>query len=361
MERLSLHLPLFIATCFLFACTQDPTTEPAAEWLPVSSQRAAGFDPEKLAQLDRLISGLNTQSVFVVAGGKLLYQYGDVTDTGYVASVRKSILALLYGPYVIAGEIDLDATLGELGIDDHQGLLDIERRARVRDLISARSGVYHPAANGGDSAAEAPPRGPREPGTYFLYNNWDFNAAGGIFEQETGQSVYDALDRDIAKPLQFQDFDRDYQELHGDRSKSRFLAYHMFLSARDLARIGLLMLRGGKWRGKQLYPQSWIEMITSEVTDVQDMNPETQRNAGFDYGYMWWIFDDRTAAYPYRGAYLAQGSYGQFLLVVPELDLVIVHKTRYRPINSKREYDAAAVSYKQFKIIADAVIGARLF
>ena len=129
------------------------------------------------------------------------------------------------------------------GIDDVGGLLAIEKRARVRDLISARSGVYHPAANGGDNSADAPPRGTKEPGSYFLYNNWDFNAAGGIFEQQTGLAVYDALEQDLAAPLEFEDFDRSYQELHGDETKSNFLAYHMFISARDLARIGLLMLR----------------------------------------------------------------------------------------------------------------------
>ena len=54
---------------------------------------------------------------------------------------------------------------------------------RVEHLLSARSGVYHPASNGGDDLASAPPRGSQAPGAYYLYSNWDFNVAGAIFEQ----------------------------------------------------------------------------------------------------------------------------------------------------------------------------------
>ena len=55
------------------------------------------------------------------------------------------------------------------------------------------------------------PRGSVPHGTYFLYNNWDFNALGTIFEKATGENIYDAFERDSAKPMQFQDFDRAQQ------------------------------------------------------------------------------------------------------------------------------------------------------
>ena len=118
---------------------------------------------------------------------------------------------MLFGRYVVAGKIRLDRTLADLKIDDLGGLLPSEREATVADLLAARSGVYHQASNIGDNLADAPPRGSQRHGKYFLYSNWDFNALGTIFEQETGQSIYDALERDLARPIGMQDFDRAKQ------------------------------------------------------------------------------------------------------------------------------------------------------
>src|SRR5829696_2828737 len=103
---------------------------------------------------------------------------------------------MLYGNYVARGVVKLDRTIGELGIDDVGGLLPQEKEATVRDLITARSGVYHEASNSGDDLASAPPRGSVKHGTYQLYSNWDFNAAGTAFEKTTGRDIYDALESD---------------------------------------------------------------------------------------------------------------------------------------------------------------------
>ena len=119
----------------------------------------------------------------------------------------------------------------------------------------ASSGVYYPAASPGGNEA-TPPRGSKEPGTYFLYNNWDFNVAGVIFEKLTGKSVFQALEADLARPLQFQDFDRSRQRMLGydDPKTSRYKAYQLFLSGRDMARLGVLMVnRGNMGRGSRLF------------------------------------------------------------------------------------------------------------
>lgn len=139
-----------------------------------------------------------------VQDGRVLFSEGPVRAVSIVFSVRKSVLSMMYGKYVANGTIDLDRTLADLGIDDVGGLLPIERQARLRDLLAARSGVYHAAANGGDDAAAAPPRGSHVPGSYFLYNNWDFNAAGTAFERLTGRAIYQAFADDLATPLQLE-------------------------------------------------------------------------------------------------------------------------------------------------------------
>lgn len=115
-----------------------------------------------------------------------------------------------------------------------------------------------------------------------LYYNWDFNVLGTVFEQATGRTLFDALGDDLAGPLGFEDFDRDRQRLLGQTARSRHRAHHMFLSARDLARIGLLMLRHGAWDGGQVVPRERATVSTSPQVNLGADSP-------FDYGYRWWL------------------------------------------------------------------------
>ena len=121
---------------------------PGANW----ERDTTGLPPKVIGEVDTFVRTLDTTGLLVVKGGKVAYEYGDVSEVSYLASARKSVLSMLYGPYVANGTIRLDATLKDLGMSDVGGLLPIEQRAKVLDLITARSGVYHPASNGGGSA-----------------------------------------------------------------------------------------------------------------------------------------------------------------------------------------------------------------
>jgi len=270
----------------------------------------------------------NTTGLMVIRGGKVILKYGDTIETSYIASCRKSVLAMLYGKYVEEGIIDLNATIGELGIDDVQGLNPTEKKATVLDLITAKSGVYHPASNGGDDSADAPKRGSQQPGEYYLYNNWDFNAAGAIFEKLTGKSVFDALETDLAIPLGMEDFNKEDQKMLGDQEKSIHLAYHMWFSTRDMARLGYLMLREGNWNGQKIISKNWVKKITKTHTPREQMHPVKMKNGNVSYGYMWWVLDNPKLGKLYDGAYTAAGYFGQFITIIPKLDLVIAHKTK---------------------------------
>jgi CubicO group peptidase (beta-lactamase class C family) len=282
-----------------------------------------------------------TTSFVAAVNGRILLDYGDTTHLSYIASVRKSVLAMLYGNYVKSGKIRLEKTLKALGITDIGGLSDQELEATVADLLGARSGVYHQASYSGDDLAQAPPRNSQKHGTYYLYSNWDFNVLGTIFEQETGRNIYDALESDLARPIGMQDFRRDLQKKEGDLTKSSHAAYPMWFSTRDMARIGHLMLHEGNWAGRQIVPQDWARRIVQVVTPVGEMNPPQRRDGPFGYGYLWWIFDGPAAKGPYDGAYTGIGAGGQFITVVPRLNLVVAHKTDFRggkPTVSREEY-----------------------
>ena len=151
--------------------------------------------------MQALISRMNSSAMVVVEHGKIVYSYGDLTAQSYLASVRKSILSMLYGIEIARGHVDTAKTLAQLGIDDVGGLSPREKEATIQDLLGARSGVYHIASYPGDFLAEAPPRGSQKHGTYQLYSNWDFNTLGTIFERETKRNIYDALQDELARPI----------------------------------------------------------------------------------------------------------------------------------------------------------------
>lgn len=302
---------------------------PAAAWERVPSPETVGYSSAALEQVSARAESLGTTGMMVLVGGRVLLAYGDVEEISYLASVRKSILSMLYGIHEARGTIRLDRTLAQLGIDDVQVLTAAEKQATTGDLLSARSGIYHPASNSGDDLASAPPRGSQRPGTYYLYSNWDFNALGTIFEQETGRNIYDALETDIVRPIGMQDFRREMHRRTGNSTRSRHLAYHIHLSTRDMARIGHLMLRNGEWNGTQVVPSEWVKRSTRAITPVHEMNPTPRREGRFGYGYLWWVFDGRAARGDFEGAYTGIGAGGQYITVIPRLDMVIAHKTNF--------------------------------
>ncbi|HUR00367.1 MAG TPA: serine hydrolase, partial [Gemmatimonadaceae bacterium] len=300
---------------------------PGATWESIGNPESVGWARASLDSIRARLALTPTTGFMAVVGGRVLMSYGNVDTLSYLASVRKSILSMLYGNYVASGQIHLDKTLQQLGFDDIGGLSASEKQATIRDLIMARSGVYHAASNPGDNLDSAPPRGSQKHGTYFLYSNWDFNAAGAAFEKETGLNIYDALERDIARPIAMQDWNRAAQEKSGDSTRSVFPAYHMWLSTRDMARIGLLMLRQGNWNGRQLVPRGWVRESTSALTHVWETHPSTTRKGPFGYGYLWWVWDGDWAKGAYEGAFTGLGAVGQQITVIPKLDMVVVHKT----------------------------------
>ena len=323
------QLILIIAVCLIAAGLQAQTI--GKEW-PTATAESQGFDPQELTALNSYISEHSaTTGMVVVVNGKVIHTYGDIEQLSYLASCRKSVLSMLYGIYTDLGIIDLNKTLADLGIDDRQKLSDLEKTATIDNIINASSGIYHPASNPGDNLADAPARGSQKPGTYFLYSNWDFNAAGGIFEQETGVDIFDALEKELAQPLGMQDFERSAQKKQGNLNRSVFPAYHMWLSTRDMARLGQLMLQKGKWNGKQIISEEWVRKSTTAVTPVEKMNPEVMKYGEFGYAYMWWIWDDEEDKLGvFEGAYTARGAYGQYITVIPELQMVVAHKTNPR-------------------------------
>ncbi len=291
---------------------------PGEHWLRYTDVEQAGFDAAKLAQARDTWEALPSSAFMVVADGAVVVAWGEVERRFRQHSVRKSFLSALYGIYWDRGEIELNKTLADLGIDDEpHPLMETEKQARILDLLKSRSGVFVPAAYEGDNRGETPPRGSVGPGRHFVYSNWDFNTAGTILMQETGEDLFEAYDRHFARPLQMEDWRVSDGYYHYERDKSKYPAYPFRMSARDAARFGLLFARNGIWQGEPLLSEHWIRRSTS-LYSIDD------RRGGYGYGLYWWIPRDQELSR--YGTYIAAGTGGQRIVVIPGLDMVIVNR-----------------------------------
>ena len=309
-----------LAVLVMPAFAQAPVY-PDKSWSRVPSADQIGWSADKLKQAREYAATINTAAVMIVAGGLVLDEWGDTTTRFNVHSIRKSYLSALYGIHVREGRIQLSKTLTDLAIDDHSPLTAAEKRATVGDLLKARSGVYHPALyeTPGMSMAR-PARGSYPPGVYWYYNNWDFNVLGTILEQTIKATVFEDFKARIADPLQMEDF-RLEDGIRVSGPESIHPAYPFRMTARDMARFGLLYLRGGQWRGRTIVPREWVEESTRSFSDIGQ--------AG-GYGYLWWVAPNggpHFTSADFKGrVFSAQGFGGHYIVVVPYLDLVVVHR-----------------------------------
>ncbi|WP_247233393.1 serine hydrolase [Telluribacter sp. SYSU D00476] len=262
-----------------------------------------------------------SQQVVAIHNEEIVFEEGDVKRLINCHSARKSIMSLLIGIAREKGFLRLDESLGQLGIDESKTpLTPQEKSATIRDLLMARSGVYLPAEAETDFAkANRPRREQYKPGEFFFYNNFDFNVLGAILEQKTGRSIGEFMEEYLARPLEMQDFSASHV-VYGNPwpvrdDKSDYRVYWMYLSARDLARVGAMVAQRGLWKGKQVVSAEWIRESTGAYTTTLD-----ESMWPFDgYGYLWWMDKDNNTIW-------ADGYGGQFLLIDTTRNLAIAQR-----------------------------------
>ena len=315
---------------------------PSTRWQRYETAEQAGWSKAALADTQRFSNKIGSAAVMVVFNGVVLAHWGQIERRFMCHSIRKGLLSALYGQAVEQGRVDLEETLDSLDIDDDPPLTDIEKSARVSDLLKSRSGVYLPAAYESQKAKDdRPVRGSHAPGSHWYYNNWDFNVLGTVFNQKTGDDVFKVFDSQLAKPLQMQDFLPRHGYYHFERQNSIHPAYPFRMSARDLARFGLLYLRKGQWQGRQLIPSTWVHESTRAYSKAPHYG---------GYGHLWWTEGD---ALDELGAYYAAGV-GHRIYVIPRAQLVVVHRAdTYR--NWRRP-----VRDDDLRILVDKILKARI-
>lgn len=355
-----LKISLFCLACFyivLFVGCSDDVDDITAPYIPselinstwetIPDPDAVGWSSAKLQDAYEYSMSIQTAAVMIIYNGKVLYHWGEIDRKFNMHSCRKSLLSALYGIHVDEGNIDLLKSMGDLGIDDNPpSLSDLEKTATVKMLLKARSGIYHEAAYESAGMKDArPERYGHAPGTFWYYNNWDFNVLGTIFEQETGKKIFEEFKVRIADPIGMEDFqvgDGSYVY----ENVSIHPAYPFRMTARDMARFGLLFLNNGIWNGNQIISKEWIKESTTSYSDAGG-------NGG--YGYMWWIEVDGRHIPGLKmtnGTYSARGYNGHYILIIPEMDLVIVHR-----VNTDTDHLVDGI---QFAMLTGLILDARI-
>ncbi len=301
---------LFIGSRVYYAdLLYGPDLRPTSPQISLKSEfpPPPGWSEELVADAFAYGDSIGSTAVIVLRDGQVVAEWGATDRRTSLHSVRKSLVSALYGIAVGRGLIDINLTLAELGIDDvNPPLTEAERSARLVDLLTARSGIYHPSIK--DDNGSYPDPGTHRPDEAFVYNNWSFNAVGGIFEQLTDRTMGEAFKEWIADPIGMKDF-RAEDVLYFEGPESVFPAYRFWMSARDLARVGLLYMNDGRWGDQQIVPAEWI---------VKSFVPYSEMGQDVGYGYMWWTMPDTS--------YMATGTGGQKLRLYPNQKIVLVNK-----------------------------------
>jgi CubicO group peptidase (beta-lactamase class C family) len=323
LVRLSCLLALLVAA--LMGCaTVQPQVEswPAEDWQRTSPE-AQGVDSRRLAGALRFIEekDLPLHALVVVRHGVIVleaYRFPFREDLLHdIASCTKSVTATALGALIQQGKLDgLDHPYVSFFKDREIPNLDETKRSvTLKHLLTMSSGLKNLEKEdlwkmvfADDRLAFAlslPSEVP--PGESFNYTSANSHILSGVAQELSGQTTFELVQSQVFKPIGIARADWS--------AAPEGVTYgggDLRLLPADLARIGLLYLHRGVWNGRRVLPEKFVEAAGSEHVDLPSDVP------GVDYGYglHWWTYGD--------GTFAAQGRGGQYLVVEPALDAVIV-------------------------------------
>jgi CubicO group peptidase (beta-lactamase class C family) len=286
-------------------------------------------------EADGHISQITLSLLVVHKGGIILERYApgvDMTTKTRTWSTAKSIAATLIGIASADGKLALDAPLPFRDWGPYLGPApDSDPRTKItlRSVLNMSSGLY-PVDDTVNAYVSGSPLGyfggvssalgaldrsiVREQGTIWNYENYD--ALLGVHALKTAIGDYQKY-LEFPRRALFDKIGMRNTIPGVDRFGDYVLSSQVYTNARDLARLGLLYLNGGTWNGKRILPESWVRFVRTPA-------PST-RAQGRMYGGQFWLVPDQLTELP-QDAYSTAGSRGQFTIIIPSYDLVIVRR-----------------------------------
>jgi len=300
---------------------------PTTQW-ETSSPEAQGVDARDLADAITYIrvKHLPIHSLLVVRHGVVVldayfYPY-DQHSLHDIASVTKSVTSILTGIAIDGGYLrDVDQPILSLIPGHAQDAIDASKsKITIGNLLTMTSGLKCGALGGIETAetelaemrrsadwisyaVNLPMRS--DPGTQFAYCSINNHLLSAIITAQTGEGLQSFAQRNLFSPLGIHDvfWPTDPTGLnHG------WADLHMH--PQDMAKLGYLYLRNGKWEDQQIVSAQWVRQSVSSHVTVRP---------GIGYGYGWWINLDRDPQIPE-----AEGRGGQRISIVPDKDAVVV-------------------------------------
>lgn len=287
--------------------------------------------PQKLQQLHK---ELESVAFVVVHRDSLLYeQYWDGYSEESLSnsfSVAKSIVSILVGIALKEGAIQsIDQPVGDFLPDFREGA---KAKITLRHLLWMSSGLNWDESYGNPFSVTTEAyygsdlkkvirrlEAVEEPGQAFSYKSGDTQILAFVLEAATGQRLADYAEEKLWRPLGAE----QKAEWSIDHPLGNEKAYCCFFSnARDFARIGQLYLQKGIWQGDTLVSPEYVQasLTPSGLTDANTGDPTRH------YGYQWWLLPD----YKGQSIFYARGILGQYIIVIPEKELVIVRLGKKR-------------------------------
>jgi CubicO group peptidase (beta-lactamase class C family) len=241
-----------------------------------------------------------------------------------VRSVSKSVVGLLYGIARAEGLVPPPETRLFDALPEHADLATepAKRRIRIADVLAMRMGLawsegpnYDDPQNGEILMERAPDRYryvlglpvADRPGRRWVYCGGATALLGGLIERGTGLGLAAYARARLFEPLGLGAF--EWIEASDGRAAA---SSGLRLTARDLARLGQLVLDRGAANGRQLVPPAWL---------AASLRPRGVAEGGLRYGYHWWLGKLAATGKPWAAAY---GNGGQRLIVIPSLAMVVV-------------------------------------
>ena len=304
-----------------------PEPEPEIPWeWTADAPENQGVDPGMLDNVHATFDTFPLLASVIVRNGKIVDEYykeGYDADSVFVLhSSSKSVTSALIGIAIDEGYIhsvddpisDYLPQVLELG-DDAWGEITIWH------LLTHTSGIYSTdnelwnqwlsSENWVDYILDLPIVS--TPGEVFSYSTGNTHLLCAILQEATGMTVYA-----YGKPRLFDPLDMDSVQCGADPQGISDGGNGFAMDVYDMAKFGQLYLNGGVWEGEQIVPADWVAASTSL---------QFKRSSGSaDYGYQWWVRTFGQEQYP---AYFAQGHGGQYIFVVPQLELVAAFTSDY--------------------------------
>ncbi len=317
-------------------------TFPADDWAPATPQ-SQGVDAAKLGEAVEFLrskagrDGVN--QMLIVRHGHAIWQGPEVGEVHGIWSCTKSFTSTVLGLLIDDGK----ATLETLAKDHVPAMASAYPGVTLRHFTTMTSGYRAVGDEPRGSYRHGPSPTPFDPcgvplfapGTQYAYWDSAMNQFGNVLTRIAREPIADLFRRRIAEPIgmdprewRWGDFGPiDGIVVHGGSGNSN---NHIFICARQMARLGLLFLNHGNWNGRQLVSPEWVRMATRPQVPA---TIPLWRDSGADgrgvYGFNWWTNGtkpDGRRRWPGApaGAFSASGYNNNDMFVIPEWNMVIV-------------------------------------